>query len=60
VYVRRGPRSGCCGAESSGFRIAGAGAYIPSRATDNSRIAKAIPGWTPEQIEEKTSIRERR
>ncbi|HEU0051865.1 MAG TPA: 3-oxoacyl-[acyl-carrier-protein] synthase III C-terminal domain-containing protein [Longimicrobium sp.] len=27
---------------------------------DNDRIARAIPGWSPERIEEKTSIRERR
>jgi hypothetical protein len=27
---------------------------------DNHRIARAIPGWSPERIEEKTSIRERR
>jgi 3-oxoacyl-[acyl-carrier-protein] synthase III len=43
-----------------GVRLVGAGAYVPERAVDNERIAAAIPGWTPERIEEKTSIRERR
>jgi 3-oxoacyl-[acyl-carrier-protein] synthase-3 len=43
-----------------GVRIVGAGAFVPSRAVDNHRIAQAIPGWSPERIEEKTSIRERR
>ena len=43
-----------------GVRIAGAGSFVPSLVVDNHRIAKAIPGWSPERIEEKTSIRERR
>ncbi|HEX8691776.1 MAG TPA: ketoacyl-ACP synthase III [Longimicrobium sp.] len=43
-----------------GVRIVGAGAYVPTRVVDNRRIAEAIPGWSPERIEEKTSIRERR
>ncbi|HEV2736173.1 MAG TPA: hypothetical protein VGV85_15095, partial [Longimicrobiaceae bacterium] len=43
-----------------GVRLVGAGAYVPERAVDNERIAAAIPGWTPERSEEKTSIRERR
>jgi 3-oxoacyl-[acyl-carrier-protein] synthase III len=43
-----------------GVRIAGAGAFVPSRVVDNRRIAEAIPGWPAEMIEEKTSIRERR
>ncbi|HEX7238864.1 MAG TPA: 3-oxoacyl-[acyl-carrier-protein] synthase III C-terminal domain-containing protein [Longimicrobiaceae bacterium] len=41
-------------------RIVGAGAYVPERAVCNTRIAEAIPGWTPERIEEKIGIRERR
>ena len=41
-------------------RVVGAGSYVPALAVDNRRIAEAIPGWTPETIEEKTSIRERR
>jgi 3-oxoacyl-[acyl-carrier-protein] synthase III len=44
----------------SGVRIIGAGAYVPPRVISNERIARAIPGWTPERIEEKTGIRERR
>jgi 3-oxoacyl-[acyl-carrier-protein] synthase III len=40
--------------------IAGAGAYLPPLAVSNERIAKAIPGWTPERIAEKTGILERR
>ncbi|HYG64475.1 MAG TPA: 3-oxoacyl-[acyl-carrier-protein] synthase III C-terminal domain-containing protein [Thermoanaerobaculia bacterium] len=43
-----------------GVRIVGAGAFVPSLAVDNHRIAEAIPGWPAERIEEKTSIRERR
>ncbi|MFZ5446393.1 MAG: 3-oxoacyl-ACP synthase III family protein [Myxococcota bacterium] len=41
-------------------RIIGAGHYIPSRVITNEKIAKAIPGWAPERILEKTGIRERR
>ncbi|HZI07886.1 MAG TPA: hypothetical protein VEZ71_27960 [Archangium sp.] len=41
-------------------RFAGAGAFVPSRAISNERIAKAFPGWTAERIEERTGIRERR
>ncbi len=41
-------------------RIAGAGAFVPKRMISNERIAKAIPGWTAERIEERTGIRERR
>ena len=41
-------------------RLVGAGAYVPELAVSNERIAEAIPGWSPERIEEKTSIRERR
>ena len=44
----------------SGVRIVGAGAYVPPRVISNERIAKAIPGWSAERIEEKTGIRERR
>ena len=43
-----------------GVRVVGAGAYVPPRAVGNERIAQAIPGWSPERIAEKTSIRERR
>ena len=43
-----------------GVRVVGSGAYVPPRAVDNARITQAIPGWSPERIEEKTSIRERR
>jgi 3-oxoacyl-[acyl-carrier-protein] synthase-3 len=41
-------------------RFAGAGAYVPSRAVNNERIAKAFPGWSAERIFEKTGIQERR
>ncbi|HEX8824341.1 MAG TPA: 3-ketoacyl-ACP synthase, partial [Archangium sp.] len=41
-------------------RFAGAGAFVPSRAISNERIAKAFPGWPAERIEERTGIRERR
>jgi 3-oxoacyl-[acyl-carrier-protein] synthase III len=45
---------------NSTVRIAGAGSFIPSRVVSNERIARAIPGWTAEQIFERTGIRERR
>ena len=41
-------------------RVAGAGAFVPSLVVDNHRLAEAIPGWSAERMEEKTSIRERR
>ncbi|MDC0673055.1 3-oxoacyl-ACP synthase III family protein [Nannocystis radixulma] len=41
-------------------RIAGVGGYVPPIVVTNERLVKAIPGWTPERIEEKTGIRERR
>ncbi|MFO0598396.1 MAG: 3-oxoacyl-ACP synthase III family protein [Myxococcaceae bacterium] len=41
-------------------RIIGAGHFVPGRVVTNEKIAKAIPGWTPERILEKTGIRERR
>ncbi len=41
-------------------RFAGAGAFVPSRAITNERIARAFPGWSPEKIFEKTGIVERR
>ncbi|HSK75247.1 MAG TPA: ketoacyl-ACP synthase III [Thermoanaerobaculia bacterium] len=41
-------------------RIVGAGSFVPSRVVDNHRISRAIPGWSPERIEEKTFIKERR
>ncbi|MCK8499653.1 3-oxoacyl-ACP synthase III family protein [Myxococcus fulvus] len=40
--------------------VVGAGAFVPSRRVSNARIAKAIPGWPAERIEEKLGIRERR
>jgi 3-oxoacyl-[acyl-carrier-protein] synthase-3 len=43
-----------------GVRIVGAGAFVPSRVISNARIARAIPGWSAEKIEEKTGMRERR
>ncbi|MDC0711129.1 3-oxoacyl-[acyl-carrier-protein] synthase III C-terminal domain-containing protein [Stigmatella sp. ncwal1] len=41
-------------------RIAGAGAFVPSRIISNERIAQAFPGWSAERILEKTGIVERR
>lgn len=41
-------------------KIAGVGGYVPPLTVTNERLVKAIPGWTPERIEEKTGIRERR
>lgn len=41
-------------------KIAGVGGFVPPHVITNERIVKAIPGWTPERIEEKTGIRERR
>lgn len=41
-------------------RVIGAGHFVPKRVISNERIAKAIPGWEPERILEKTGIRERR
>jgi 3-oxoacyl-[acyl-carrier-protein] synthase III len=41
-------------------RIVGVGAFVPNRVIPNARIARAIPGWSAERIEEKTGIRERR
>lgn len=40
--------------------IAGAGRFVPERVVTNERLVKAIPGWTPERIAEKTGILERR
>jgi 3-oxoacyl-[acyl-carrier-protein] synthase III len=40
--------------------IAGAGAKLPPLVVKNERLVKAIPGWTPERIAEKTGILERR
>ncbi len=40
--------------------VVGAGAFVPSRVVSNARIARAIPGWPAERIEEKLGIRERR
>lgn len=40
--------------------IAGVGSYVPHVVVSNERIARAIPGWTPERIAEKTGILERR
>jgi 3-oxoacyl-[acyl-carrier-protein] synthase-3 len=41
-------------------RITGVGSFVPARSISNARIAKAIPGWPAERIEEKLGIRERR
>ena len=41
-------------------RFAGAGKFVPKRVVTNERISRAVPGWTPERIFEKTGIRERR
>jgi 3-oxoacyl-(acyl-carrier-protein) synthase III len=41
-------------------RYVGAGAYVPPRIVKNDRITRAIPGWSPERIEQRTGIRERR
>ncbi|WNG44387.1 3-ketoacyl-ACP synthase [Archangium minus] len=41
-------------------RVAGAGAFVPSRAISNERLAAAFPGWSADRILEKTGIRERR
>lgn len=40
--------------------IAGTGSHMPPLVVSNERIARAIPGWSAERIEEKTGIRERR
>jgi 3-oxoacyl-[acyl-carrier-protein] synthase III len=40
--------------------IAGAGGYVPPLVVKNERLVKAIPGWTPERIADKTGILERR
>jgi 3-oxoacyl-[acyl-carrier-protein] synthase III len=40
--------------------VVGAGAFVPSRVVSNARIARAIPGWSAERIEDKVGIRERR
>lgn len=41
-------------------RFAGVGSFVPRRAVSNERIAQAIPGWSPERIEEKLGLVERR
>lgn len=41
-------------------RYVGAGAYLPPRVVKNDRLTKAIPGWSPERIEARTGIAERR
>jgi 3-oxoacyl-[acyl-carrier-protein] synthase III len=41
-------------------RIVGAGGFVPRRVVKNDRLARAIPGWTPERITERTGIEERR
>jgi 3-oxoacyl-[acyl-carrier-protein] synthase III len=40
--------------------IAGAGSHVPPLVVKNDRLVKAIPGWTPERIAEKTGVLERR
>jgi 3-oxoacyl-[acyl-carrier-protein] synthase-3 len=42
------------------LRIVGAGAYIGPHVVTNADIARAIPGWSAEKIEEKTGLTERR
>lgn len=42
------------------IRIAGAGGHVPHHVVTNERMVKAVPGWTPDRIEAKTGIRERR
>jgi 3-oxoacyl-[acyl-carrier-protein] synthase III len=41
-------------------RVVGAGGFVPKRVVSNERLARAIPGWTPERIVERTGIEERR
>lgn len=41
-------------------RVIGTGDFTPALAVSNERIAKAIPGWSPLLIAEKTGIIERR
>jgi len=41
-------------------RYVGAGAYLPPLVVNNDRITRAIPGWAPERIENRTGIVERR
>jgi 3-oxoacyl-[acyl-carrier-protein] synthase III len=48
------PRSDCA------VRIVGAGGYVPPHTVTAADMARAIPGWTAEQIVEKTGIVERR
>jgi 3-oxoacyl-[acyl-carrier-protein] synthase-3 len=48
------PRSDCA------VRIVGAGGYLPPHSVTASDMARAFPGWTAEQIIEKTGIVERR
>ncbi|MCY1059143.1 3-oxoacyl-[acyl-carrier-protein] synthase III C-terminal domain-containing protein [Nannocystis sp. SCPEA4] len=40
--------------------IVGAGAYVPDIRMSTARIARIIPGWTPERIVDRTGIHERR
>lgn len=42
------------------IRIVGAGGFVPGRVVKNDRLTRAIPGWTPERITERTGIEERR
>lgn len=41
-------------------KIAGVGGHVPPIVVPNERLVRAIPGWDPARIEEKTGIRERR
>lgn len=41
-------------------RYVGAGSFSPPRVIPNPRITRAIPGWSPERIESRTGIVERR
>ena len=41
-------------------RFIGVGSFVPRRTISNERIARAIPGWPAERIEEKLGLKERR
>lgn len=49
-------------ASSSGaaVRLVGAGAYVPQNVVTTREVASVFPGWSPEKIDEKTGIVERR
>ena len=41
-------------------RFRGVGSFVPRRTVSNEKITRAVPGWSPERIEEKVGIKERR